>query len=626
MRLCVLLADIAFLISLLAIPLNAGLALLPRNDTANEIITAIEDAVDCTACESLLVLLQGLAHLGNDAFVGAITDVCVGLQLEDSDVCSGAISREGPILAHDLRSLTVGTKTAQLFCSTVFGLCDYPEVTEYQVPFPVENSTVVRPSVSGETPLQIVQISDIHVDRFYETGANWNCTKNICCRSYTAADAPGNTSYPPGPYGNHECDSPPSLEESLYNAITDIVPDAAFTLFTGDVVEGAVWMTTETEVTNDLNNAYSKMQSMLRNQSVYGAVGNHDSNPVNSFPPSAVSTTMSSQWVYDTLSNLWSTWIGSTEAARADTNSGAYSVRYPNGNLRIISINTNMYYKENFWLYEATMERDPSGQLAWLVGELQAAEDAGERVYIIGHMPMGSGDALHDGSNYFNQIVNRYQATIAAQFYGHTHKDEFEIAYSNYSSRTAENAVAMSYVAPALTPTSGNPAFRVFTVDPVTFGILDMTTYITNMSTSTYQTDGPVWEKYYSVKEAYGPLVTLPLTDPSAELTPAFWHNVTEVLASNSSTFDEYWARKWRGYDVDSCTGSCVTDEICQLRAAEARYNCITVTPGVSFKRDLHQHSLTEDGHDHCEGSLAKGIFQKLARTEGAMEKIRQRA
>lgn len=184
----------------------------------------------------------------------------------------------------------------------------------------------------------------------------------------------------------------------------------------------------------------------------------------------------------------------------------------------------------------------------------------------------------------------------------------------------------MSYVAPALTPTSGNPAFRVFTVDPVTFGILDMTTYITNMSTSTYQTDGPVWEKYYSVKEAYGPLVTPPLTDPSAELTPAFWHNVTEVLASNSSTFDEYWARKWRGYDVDSCTGSCVTDEICQLRAAEARYNCITVTPGVSFKRDLHQHSLTEDGHDHCEGSLAKGIFQKLARTEGAMEKIRQRA
>jgi sphingomyelin phosphodiesterase len=27
---------------------------------------------------------------------------------------------------------------------------------------------------------------------------------------------------------------------------------------------------------------------------------------------------------------------------------------------RTISINTNMYYKENFWLYESTMETDRS--------------------------------------------------------------------------------------------------------------------------------------------------------------------------------------------------------------------------------------------------------------------------
>ncbi len=30
------------------------------------------------------------------------------------------------------------------------------------------------------------------------------------------------------------------------------------------------------------------------------------------------------------------------------------------------------------------MEADPSGQLAWLISELAAAEAAGERVYIIG--------------------------------------------------------------------------------------------------------------------------------------------------------------------------------------------------------------------------------------------------
>jgi sphingomyelin phosphodiesterase len=73
-------------------------------------------------------------------------------------------------------------------------------------------------------------------------------------------------------------------------------------------------------------------------------------------------------------------------------------------------------------------------------------------------------------------------------FYGHTHKDEFEIAYSNYSAQSASTATMMSYIAPALTLTSGNLTFRVYSINPVTFGVLDFTVYITNMSSSTYQT------------------------------------------------------------------------------------------------------------------------------------------
>jgi sphingomyelin phosphodiesterase len=33
-------------------------------------------------------------------------------------------------------------------------------------------------------------------------------------------------------------------------------------------------------------------------------------------------------------------------------------------------------------------------------------------------MPMGLPDAFRDGSNLFDQIVNRYSATIAALFFG----------------------------------------------------------------------------------------------------------------------------------------------------------------------------------------------------------------
>ena len=37
----------------------------------------------------------------------------------------------------------------------------------------------------------------------------------------------------------------------------------------------------------------------------YAVVGNHDTSPVNSFPPAAVDTTMTSQWAFDVMSSEW---------------------------------------------------------------------------------------------------------------------------------------------------------------------------------------------------------------------------------------------------------------------------------------------------------------------------------
>jgi sphingomyelin phosphodiesterase len=200
----------------------------------------------------------------------------------------------------------------------------------------------------------------------------------------------------------------------MYAAIRSIAPNAALTLFTGDIVDHAVWEVNGTQNLKDINDAYSRMSGLTQ---VYSTIGNHEAAPVNAFPPTAVDTSMNVQWLYDALSSDLEPWIGSN-ASQQVQKYGAYSSKFPGGNLRVISINTNLYYKENFWLYEKTMETDPSGQLAWLVSELQAAEQNGERVYIIGHMAMGLGDALHDGSNYFNQIVDRYSATIAGLFFG----------------------------------------------------------------------------------------------------------------------------------------------------------------------------------------------------------------
>ena len=150
----------------------------------SEIWDAIESAASCAACETVLGLLQVIAHLGNDDSVDVITEICILAGIEDTDVCEGSIALEGPILAHDVRHMSLGSHTSEVFCAYVFGLCDIPAVRAYSVPFPSAKPATSRPASSGKTPIQVVHFSDIHVDRFYETGASYNCTKNICCRPY----------------------------------------------------------------------------------------------------------------------------------------------------------------------------------------------------------------------------------------------------------------------------------------------------------------------------------------------------------------------------------------------------------------------------------------------------------
>jgi hypothetical protein len=92
-------------------------------------------------------------------------------------------------------------------------------------------------------------------------------------------------------------------------------------------------------------------------------------------------------------------------------------------------------------MYQVMDEYDPDNQLQWLVDELDWAERHGERVYIIGHMPMGSSDSFHDTSNYFDQIINRYKSTISAIFFG----IEFISVVSRHCEGLSANLIHRAY-------------------------------------------------------------------------------------------------------------------------------------------------------------------------------------
>lgn len=114
---------------------------------------------------------------------------------------------------------------------------------------------------------------------------------------------------------------------------------------------------------------------------IFPALGNHESAPVNSFPPPYVQQLdVSIAWLYDALSEEWQKWL--PPSVSYTIKRGAfYSVLVRPG-FRIISINMNYCNNKNWWLL--LNSTDPATQLQWIIYELQSAEFSNEKVHIIG--------------------------------------------------------------------------------------------------------------------------------------------------------------------------------------------------------------------------------------------------
>ncbi|KAJ3501560.1 hypothetical protein NLJ89_g9284 [Agrocybe chaxingu] len=285
----------------------------------DDIIKAIAQTLSCASCHSLLVVLQGLALFGDKVFSETFVGVCKLLQVQDDDVCEGVLRQQGPILAHNLRSISALGQTSTKLCSTLLGLCQPPPVNRYTVPIP--RPAPSNPKVwtsTGQAPFQVVHFSDVHIDRSYTPGSDADCTKPICCRNYT--DKTGPVTVPAGPMGSRRCDTTTSLAQSMLLAVHN--QNTKFSIFTGDVIE------------------------------VFPTIGNHEAAPVNSFPRNTTRG-KNSQWVFDTQSDGWASMIGSAAATQVRHLSGSYATMVPYTSLRIISLNTVYWYQSNFWLFDS---------------------------------------------------------------------------------------------------------------------------------------------------------------------------------------------------------------------------------------------------------------------------------
>eukprot|EP00731_Ephydatia_muelleri_P019987 Em0012g812a len=467
--------------------------------------------VSCSACRTMLSVVQRLFRLrwSIDLIARVAADICVSLRLEnvDSTVCNGVTS----LFKDEVVTVATSVISPQLICSRIISSCPAPQnPSSWSVTLPRTPKPPVQPVPApppGSPVNRILHLSDIHYDPLYTPGLTNQCGQPLCCRIPNAkGTTPTNTA---GFWGDYACDPPIWLVESAFQFLASVQDTFDWIYVTGDLPPHDVWSETRESVNRGLNLFPDKILDVIRvtydlikkyfpNKPVYSTIGNHDTSPVNSFPPSHITGRLSEQWLYEGVAEQWKDWL--PEDALTTLRSGGYYVAKIREGLKVISLQTNFGYHENYWLY--MNETDPDGHLAWLAKQLQIAEDNGEKVHIIGHFPPSQ--TLHSwGSNLYN-ILHRYESTIVGQFYGHSHRDEFLVMYDQ---NNVSRPIGVGFIEPSITPfTNINPGFCVSVIDGIhpnsTHSMLDKECYYLNLADANLN-NKTNWQFEYSAKRSY---------------------------------------------------------------------------------------------------------------------------
>lgn len=357
-----------------------------------------------------------------------------------ADSCESEFSGTGgtgPYLAQLFSKMSIATGDMQALCHYQYGACDAPQtvlIDESEWFSPKPKQAEIAPQLSGET-INVLHLSDWHLDPRYDIGSEGNCSQYQCCRPYsTNTDLytnSKNASIPASRFGSFDCDSPPDLALSSFESMPSFfsLSDLAFTIFTGDIVShdrddhlSQAYVSYSEEVT------YQVFKTMLGSIPVYATLGNHDTLPIafntpdNLNPDPTDSSSNALAWNYDLLSSLWSEyeWLNETEAHHARNHYGAYAATTKQG-LRIISINTDFWYKSNIFNFWNYTNPDQSGMLIFLADELAACESRSQRAWIIGHVLSGydGSQPLPNPTALFYSIIRRFSpATVAGIFFG----------------------------------------------------------------------------------------------------------------------------------------------------------------------------------------------------------------
>lgn len=518
-------------------------------------------AIDCDICILFVNGLRALVDQGStqeDVAVFA-TKVCKDLKIEDDRVCDAITQEYKAMLFGVITRLVLSPKEA---CGLVIGGgCGdpYDPYSFWNVTLPdVPKPPVVppQPPAPGSPTLRVLHITDYHLDTDYAEGSNAECGEPLCCRADDGPPAKGHAGA--GKYGDYRgCDAVRATVENLFQHLNSIQDQFDFVYFTGDIPAHNIWNQSRSDQIARLKIYTDMVKKYLPDKMVYNAIGNHESAPANSFPPPYISGNQSEKWYYDALAASWENWL--PPETLETILRGAFYTHSPFPGFRVISLNMNFCNTGNWWLLINTT--DPAGQLQWLIGQLQDAEDKGDKVHIIGHVFPGCACCLVPYSWNYYKIINRYENTVVGQFFGHAHTSFYEVFYDDVN---FTRPISVMHIPGSITTyTSNNPGYRIYEMDGNYSGsswrVQDFTNYYLNL-TDANLTGRLKWLVEYNAKKEYG----------LQNLFPSDWNQLIYRMKDDDVLFQKFHSHYYKMAPHTPCTGACKKSMLCDLKTGRS--------------------------------------------------------
>jgi sphingomyelin phosphodiesterase acid-like 3 len=355
--------------------------------------------------------------------------------------------------------------------------------------------------VSGGSVEKVLILSDIHYDSLYDSSLSPTCK----CNSQYDTDGTCTTGSWQDLNGQFGCDSPWALVESAISNAAKLVPDPNFILFLGDYVRhdpSSVQVALDgiKKVTEAIDYYFNDVEAESSSSSssykeirlLESTFGNTDMHPDYSLETDDESATD----YFKHISRIWDkTGDQLTSEMNATVQIGGYYFMEVTPGLYVISINTVIYSpsklpndddgvseNEHYDDHQSNKLNDPFNQFAWLEATLAYIRGLGGKAWIIGHIPptvtTNSYTMVWKDKfiSQYTELITAYTDIVKAQFFGHTHKDEFRVLTTSSSSKSGvewlDSGSSPLFMVGSISPVMyNNPSFREVWYDSETFEV-----------------------------------------------------------------------------------------------------------------------------------------------------------